>query len=243
MAQDGGIGMGSGDDNFDVYAATAGVEEGFFGEGVGDEVGAFDADIFAGGGDRQEHHHVHVQGAGGGGAFENMCRLVADGVKLGEVVIPGEHLAGGFEPFFDEGGLHLGDDRAFDAVVGIASMGGILRVLRPFVGNAGTADESEVAVDDEDFAMGAEVEVCPSGGIAEIERVIGGDLGTGGAELAEIILIVRAAINHPAVGSEPIDEDVDLDAGASTFSECVGELLADVAGPVEVGFYGDGFLG
>jgi hypothetical protein len=43
--------------------------------------------------------------------------------------------------------------------------------------------------------------------------------------------------------ADPVHQDVDLDAGSGAFRQGVGELLADLAGPVDVGLKGDGFGG
>ena len=121
-----------------------------------------------------------------------------------EVVGAVQHLAGDLDPVVHEHGLHLRDHRPFGPKVRVAPVLGILGIAAPDVGDADTAGEPDRAVDDEHLAVRAvvhPVEVVPDG-LVELA-----DADSGVDHRRELIGVELAA-------AEPIEEDVDLDAGA-----------------------------
>ena len=114
----------------------------------------------------------------------------------------------------------------------IAPVLGVLRVPAPLVADPDAAGEADVAVDDQQLAMGAVVhaiEVVPAQGM-ELAH-----LHPGVAHLLELLLL------H-LVAADPVQQDVDLDAGAGPLGQGLGEVVADLARPVDVGLEIDGVL-
>ena len=105
--------------------------------------------------------------------------------------------------------------------------------LEPLVGDAGAADEADAAVDDEELAVGAVVELedaIPGG------RVVEGDLAAGVEERGEVALADAGA-------AEGVEHDVDADAGAGAFGEGIEVELADLAALEDVGLEVDAVAG
>jgi hypothetical protein len=187
----------------------------------------------AGGGDGEQIHEADVFAAFVGRAVKHLRKLVAGGGERREEVAG--VLDGGMSlgPVDHKDGLHLRDDGAFDFEVGVAPVRRVLGVAGPGIADAHAAGEAHAAVDDEDFAVGAVVEM---GEVIPAGRVVAQDDAAGGAQLVDEALV------H-AHGAGPVKEDEDAHAGAGAGGEGVGELLADVTRPVDVGFEGDGFQG
>ena len=117
--------------------------------------------------------------------------------------------------------------------MGVAPVRRILGVAGPRIADAHAAGEAGAPVDDEDLAVGAVVkmgEVIPAG------RVVAQDDAAGVAQFVDERLV------H-AHGAGPVEEDEHFHAGAGALREGVGEFLADVARPVDVGLEGDGLAG
>ena len=71
----------------------------------------------------------------------------------------------------------------------VAPVIGVVGVAAPFVGDAGAARETDAAIDDEDFSVGAVVEVSPGVKVVPVEGVILLDLGAGFFHLADVVLV------------------------------------------------------
>ena len=78
------------------------------------------------------------------GELVNTCAgCVAVALQRREIFLAAAARAGGLDPVVHERRLHLRDRRAFDAVVRVAPVLGILRVALPLVGDADAAGEAD----------------------------------------------------------------------------------------------------
>src|SRR3954447_4104161 len=78
--------------------------------------------------------------------------------KMRKVLLARHDLAGLLDPVLAERSLQPVDDRTFDAQAGIAPVILVLRVPRPLLGQAESADVADAAVDDRFLSMIAVVE-------------------------------------------------------------------------------------
>ena len=93
----------------------------------------------------------------------------------------------------------------------------VLRVAVPFVGDADAAGEADPAVDDQQLAVRAVVEL---GSVYQF----GGwyfSISTPASRIARAVPVHLAA-------ADPVEEHVDLDAASRALGKRVGELLADL---------------
>ena len=84
-----------------------------------------------------------------------IAAAVVDRVELRQVVLARQHLAGALEPVLGERALEPADDRTADAYVRVAPVVRVLGIAGPFPGDADAAGQPDLAVGDEDPAVGA----------------------------------------------------------------------------------------
>ena len=94
----------------------------------------------------------------------------------------------------------------------------VLRVSKPLVGHANPARERDPAVDDEDLAMGAEIQIL---GRVEASRIERQHAGAGIRQSIDVRSVHRA-------GADGVDER-DPDAAARRPFERAGEAIGDLA--------------
>ena len=142
----------------DVDTATGGVAEGLHHLGGGDEVGGLEINVaFA----LVEHLDgaLHDGGAvayGSGG--EDVYRTVAAGLEVGEITLMVEEFSGCEAPVGEEGALHGGSGRTFDAHLGVAP-GTPVEAFKVAFGDVHAAEVAYPAVDDHHFTVVAVVVV------------------------------------------------------------------------------------
>src|SRR5689334_3482504 len=102
----------------------------------------------------------------------------------------------------------------------------LIELLVPLVRDSGTADESNLSVDNQQLAMRAIVvarELVPAG------RVIPGKLPAGSCELVKILFVGPHA-------AERIEYDIYAHAGPGTFRQSIDVASGNLALPPDVGF-------
>ena len=186
--------------------------------GSGREVGRRHVDARPGGGDREEEERLQVAVADPGARAHGEHRrpLARDRLELGQVVFPGDDLAGRLEPVLRERPLQATDHRPLDPDVRVAPVLGVLRVAGPLVRDADAPGEGDAAVGQEELAVGAVV-AAPDG------------VGPGRTEAAD----TDPGLLHPGdqVGvhldrPHGVEEDAALDPRGRALAERIGELPA-----------------
>jgi hypothetical protein len=127
--------------------------------------------------------------------------------------------AGRLGPVVDEAAEQVAHDRTLDADVAVAPVFGVLAVAGPLLGDADPAGEADAAVDHQDLAVGAVVQLVQA---VPLGRPEPGDRGAGLVEL------VDEAVVHLG-GADRVQQDVDLDTGTRPLGERLGELRRDRA--------------
>ncbi len=107
-----------------------------------------------------------------------------------------------------------------------------VRIAFPLVGDAHATGEADLAVHDQQLAVRAVVQAAQ---VVPAQRAVLVHFHAGGLHFLQ-----QRVLHLDAAG--PVQHHLDLDPGARTFRQRIGERLADVAGPVDVGFEGDGAL-
>ena len=158
---------------------------------------------------------------------------IAHGLQQRKVARPVQDFAGELDPVVEEHRLHLRHHRPFDGEVAVAPVLRVLGVTGPLGRDADTAGEAELAVDDEQLAVGAVVEAAEMG---PARRVIAADLAAGVGDFGDERFVHLGA-------ADPVEQHVHLDTGTGPLGERGGELAADVARPVDVRLEGDGLPG
>ena len=108
-------------------------------------------------------------------------------------------------------------------------MGRRIRVAQPEIGQAGPAGEADFPIHDQKFAM---IAMINPGQIVPDERVITADIDAGLAHPAQGTRIQSS-------GADPVQQDMDVDASLGPLGQSFGKLLANLAGPIDVGFQVD----
>src|SRR5690606_26670155 len=116
--------------------------------------------------------------------------------------------------------------------VHVAPVLGVLRLAGPQVGDAHAAGEPDPPVHHQQLAVGAIVHATQ---VVPVERTVTLDLDPG------VFHLVQQRLIHLDT-ADPVDRDVDRDAGAGALGQRRGELLADLPGPVDVGLESDRHL-
>ena len=196
------------------------------------EIRGLQVDGMLGRGNAHQVHQVHALAAAGGRGDEQVRVHVAHALQRREVALAIQHLAGGLDPVVVEGGLKLRHHRAFDLEMHVAPMVGVLCVAGPLLGHAHTAGEGDAPVHHQQLAVGAVVHA------AQVVPVQGA-----------VALHLRAGVLHQVdefgfhlQAAHPVEQHRHLHASLGALGQCLGQFLADVARPVDVGLEGDGLL-
>lgn len=99
----------------------------------------------------------------------------------------------------------------------------------PLVGDADATDEFDTTVDDHQLAMGPVVHGREGG---PARRVVASNFATRIAHALQMFVVEASA--------DPVEQNFHGDAAARGLGECVGKLVADRTGPVDVGLQRDG---
>ena len=143
-----------------------------------------------------------------------------------------QDLAGGLDPVVHERRLHLRNRGPFDAVVRVAPVLRRFGVAIPVVGDTDAAGEADLAVHDQELAVRAVVharEVVPAKWMVVLY------LDTRGYHAVD-----EAGLHFLA--ADPVDQDMDRDAGLRALGQGIDECAADLARPVDVRLEADGLL-
>lgn len=206
------------DDEADVDTAQGGRFQRHERAGAGDEVGGFDVDAFPGGGDGEEEELQDRFPVGVGAAADDLDGVGADAGHVGKEFGTGQLFAGQEVPVVEEGALEVVDAFAFEFQVGVAEVAEFAVARQIFVADVHSADEAYPAVDDDDFAVVAEVEAKQEGGGHRVEAA---DVDAGLFHVGEELLVDAAA-------AEAVEDDADADAGAAFALENGEDVLADL---------------
>src|SRR5690348_1061767 len=96
-------------------------------------------------------------------------------LAFSEIVFAGEYLSGDTQPILREHGLQRLRRGAFHAHHHVAPAFALDTIPDPPVGNAGASDEGDRSIYDQQFSMGAVIELR---NISDAQRVIPADLST-----------------------------------------------------------------
>src|SRR6185437_14257797 len=161
LVDEGVVDVRAGGQDPDLDASTPGLNKCAAGAGVGKEIGSGDANGVLCAVDEGLKENAGPGAASPRGADDDEAfRSLGRGAEA-ELAGAGEDIAGRFEPVFREGGDEAGRGLAIDAEHRVAPGGAAAGGTEPVVGYACTADEADVAVDDDELAMGALVEIGP----------------------------------------------------------------------------------
>ncbi len=210
------IGVGAGRDDLHAHAAAQRFDQRAPAEVVRNEIGVGDADDLARGRDRNEQHQARAVGSFAGGAFERLAKMLSRRLDFRKVIVAVEQLRAGLEPIVHERLLQLRDGGAFHSIMRVAPQTARAAVAPPIVRDADSANESELPVDDQDFAVRPKVD----------SRKVD--------ETKNLHVHARApeqpdgAAAH-AVAPESILEEMHRHPGARPFRQRLRELVGDFA--------------
>ena len=225
--------MGPGEQDLDLDAPIGRGAEASADLGVGHEVGGGDADASDRELDERAKEDVDVAPARLGRSPDALhhrrtrLRLLREGVDVTEEL--GCRLA----PVVEERGAEAVDRGAVEPKVGVPPLALVPGVTGPLVGDAHPAREGHLLVHDEHLAVGAVVHLQ---GAEPVQW----------PEPADVDLGVGHVVEEPAVhGARPerVEQDSHADPCPRPGTQPSGQLLADLALPIDEGQEVDGALG
>ena len=130
-----------------------------------------------------------------------------------------QHVTGDPHPVVEEDRLHLRHHQALDTKVVVAPLFWVAGLAAPVVGDAHTPGVADAAVDNQQLAVGAVVELVPLASVGLVETL---HLHAG------LLHLVDQGLLH-LQAADPVEQHVNAHASAGSVLERVDEFAADTA--------------